>query len=59
MKKEHVGVIPGISEYVTEFTSDRAIGSEGYLVDKGLIPLPDGERTSVQKEAVGLPKLSL
>lgn len=40
IKKAHVGVVPGIMEYVAEFTSDEASGEEGYLVDKGLIPLP-------------------
>lgn len=41
IKKAHVGVVPGIMEYVAEFTSDEASGEEGYLVDKGLIPLPE------------------
>lgn len=40
IKKEHVGVIPGIEEFVAEYTSKEAIGEDGYLVDKGLIPLP-------------------
>jgi phosphate transport system substrate-binding protein len=44
IKKGHVGVIPGIAEYATEFTSDKATGPEGYLTDKGLIALPDSER---------------
>lgn len=39
VKAEHVGVIPGIMEYVAEFSSEEAAGEEGYLVDKGLIPL--------------------
>ena len=34
VKKEHVGVIPGISDFVSEFTSEKAWGDEGYLVDK-------------------------
>ncbi len=41
IKKAHVGVIPGIAEYATEFASEAAGGEDGYLVDKGLIPLPD------------------
>ena len=41
IKKAHVGVVPGIMEYVAEFISDEASGEEGYLVDKGLIPLPE------------------
>ncbi len=40
IKKAHVGVIPGIAEYAAEFMSEDAAGEEGYLVDKGLIPLP-------------------
>jgi phosphate transport system substrate-binding protein len=40
VKKEHVGVVPGIAEFAAEFTSDAANGEEGYLLDKGLIPLP-------------------
>ena len=39
VKKQHVGVIPGIAEYVKSFTSKRAIGPRGYLTDLGLIPL--------------------
>ncbi|MEM8842167.1 MAG: substrate-binding domain-containing protein [Pseudomonadota bacterium] len=39
IKKAHVGVVPGIGEYASEFVSDRASGDEGYLSDKGLIPL--------------------
>lgn len=40
IKKAHVGVVPGIAEYAAEFVADRASGDEGYLTDKGLIPLP-------------------
>ncbi len=41
IKVAHVGVIPGIEEYAAEFTSDAAAGEDGYLADKGLIPLPE------------------
>ena len=41
IKAAHVGVVPGIKEYAMEFASDAAAGEEGYLVDKGLIPLPE------------------
>ena len=40
VKKAHVGVVPGIMEYVGEFASERASGNGGYLSSKGLIPLP-------------------
>ncbi len=44
VKKSHVSAIPGIKQYLAEFTSEKAWGSEGYLADKGLIPMPDAER---------------
>jgi phosphate transport system substrate-binding protein len=46
IKKQHIGVIPGMMEYVGEFLSDEAIGEEGYLLDKGLIPLPADEHNA-------------
>jgi len=58
-KKAHVGTIPGIAEFLAEFTSDRAWGEEGYLADKGLIPMPDAERTSVAETVKNLVPLSL
>jgi phosphate transport system substrate-binding protein len=51
VKGAHVAVIPGIKEYVAEFTSDRAWGDEGYLSEIGLIPLPTAERAEVAKAA--------
>jgi len=51
VKKAHVGTIPGIAEYVAEFTNDKAWGEEGYLADKGLIALPKDERAKVAAAA--------
>lgn len=59
VKQQHVGVIPGIEEYVVEFTSDKAWSEDGYLVDKGLIPLPDDDRAAMQSQARGLAPLSM
>jgi phosphate transport system substrate-binding protein len=39
VKKSHVDQIPGIREYLAEFTAEDTWGDEGYLADKGLIPL--------------------
>jgi phosphate transport system substrate-binding protein len=44
VKNAHVKSIPGIREYVHEFTSESAIGDEGYLADRGLIPAPIADR---------------
>ncbi len=53
-KKEHVGVIPGMEEFIAEYTSDAAWGPEGYLADKGLIPLPDDARATSAEDAKAL-----
>ncbi len=47
VKKAHIDVIPGIKEFTAEFTSEKAWGTEGYLADKGMIPMPDTERKQV------------
>ena len=39
VKKAHVGVVPGLKEFLAEFTSKKAMGSRGYLTDIGLVPL--------------------
>ena len=44
VKMAHIGTVPGVKEYLTEFTSDKAWGPDGYLADKGMIPMPDDER---------------
>ena len=54
VKKAHVGTIPGIQEFVAEFTAEKAWGEAGYLADKGLIPLPKAEREKLGKEVQGL-----
>ena len=58
VKLPHVGTIPGIKEYVAELTSEKAYGPDGYLVDKGLIPLPDAARKEMTKQASELVKLN-
>ena len=54
VKKAHAGVIPGIPEFLAEFTSEKAWGPEGYLADKGLIAMPEAERAKFRKAAVEL-----
>ena len=58
VKKAHVGVIPGIKEFITEFTSEKASGNEGYLADKGLIPLPAEQRKQAAADANNLKTLA-
>ena len=54
LKNAHVGVIPGLKEFVAEYTSERSFGPEGYLADKGLIALPDDQRAAVAKSTADL-----
>lgn len=49
IKGAHVGKIPGIKEFAMEFTSENAMGEDGYLTERGLIPLSDEELEQVQK----------
>jgi phosphate transport system substrate-binding protein len=43
VKKQHVGVIPGLKEFVSEFVSEKAMGLDGYLFPAGLVPLSDDD----------------
>lgn len=51
VKNAHLDTFPAIKDYVEEFTSDKAWGPNGYLADKGLIPLPDAERKAMAQKA--------
>lgn len=59
VKKAHVGVIPGIEEYLAEFTSEDAFGEDGYLAEKGLIPMQDEELDAVKAAVSNLTPLSM
>ena len=59
VKKAHVGVIPGIEEYIATFTDEDAWGPYGYLADKGLIPLPDADREAMRAQATAFAQLSM
>jgi len=47
VKQQHIGQIPGIDDYLSEFISEGAWGEEGYLADKGMIPLGEDERSTI------------
>ena len=59
VKDAHVGKVPGIKEFLAEFTSDKAFGEFGYLTEKGLIPLGEAEREKVRSDALELAPLKL
>ena len=52
-KKEHLDLIPGMREFVKEIISTDTVGPEGYLLQKGLIPLTNLEVKKVRGEVIG------
>nr|WP_233343244.1 substrate-binding domain-containing protein [Hyphomonas sp. Mor2] len=52
VKREHLPLVPGLLEFVEEFTQEDAWGPDGYLADKGLIPLMREERVRVREAAI-------
>ncbi len=56
VKKQHIGVIPGIQEFITEFV--KAGTRDGYLVKAGLIASPDAVRAPMLAATKSLPLLS-
>ena len=53
-KKQHIGVVPGLEEFIAEYASDKAMGEDGYLAAKGLVPLPADELAKQQEAAKAL-----
>ncbi|NTA35933.1 substrate-binding domain-containing protein [Agrobacterium salinitolerans] len=50
VKKAHLGVIPGLKEYVEFFTSDEMIGPDSPLANYGLVAAPDAEREEIRSK---------
>ena len=59
VKKAHVGLIPGMAEFLAEFTAEDTWGEDGYLADKGLIPLSDELRNDWSAKINGLVPLDM
>ena len=59
VKKAHIEVIPGMKGYLAEFTSDKSWGEEGYLADKGMIPMPKEEREQYNKVVADLKTMDM
>lgn len=59
VKASHVGQVPGIMAYLKEFTNEDTWGEDGYLVDKGLIPLTEEERAKEAAKILALEPLTM
>jgi phosphate transport system substrate-binding protein len=58
VKKQHVGVIPGMEKFVAEYVSAKAMSKDGYLARKGLVALPKAEADTISKNAIALTPLT-
>ena len=56
VKHAHIGVVPGIAEYMTEWT--KHWGNDQVLADAGMIPLGSDEAAEMAKRMKDLPKLT-
>ena len=54
IKKQHVGVVPGIEQFAAEYVSPKAMSRDGYLARKGLVALPkaEGEKIAASVKAL-------
>jgi phosphate transport system substrate-binding protein len=59
VKKQHVGQVPGMAEFVAEYVSPNALGNDGYLADKGLITLPDDQAEKSRAAATAMTTLTI
>ena len=59
VKKEHIGIIPGLKEFTEEYLSEKAMGEDGYLLDKGLIPLDEDTLEEIISNAENLTIVNL
>jgi phosphate transport system substrate-binding protein len=54
IKKQHVGLVPGLDKFAAEYVSSKAMGEDGYLAKKGLVTLPKKEADMIRQNATGL-----
>ena len=59
VKKQHVGVTPGLEQFVMEFMSEAAAGRGGYLQDRGLVPLLQAELLTQRAVATALTPMTV
>jgi len=56
VKHQHIGVVPGVKEYMAEWT--KHWGNDGALSDAGMIPMPKSERDKYKAAMTNLPVLT-
>jgi phosphate transport system substrate-binding protein len=58
VKKQHIGVVPGIDKFAGEYVSAKAMSKDGYLARKGLVTLPKAEAEKVAADVKALKVLT-
>ena len=53
IKNAHRSVIPGMNDFIAEYTKDDTMGPDGYLKERGLVALGDDARKKIQDAATG------
>jgi phosphate transport system substrate-binding protein len=53
-KKQHLGITPGIAEFIAEYVSEKTMGSRGYLANLGLVALPARQQAKVRAVATDM-----
>lgn len=59
IKKQHVGIIPGLDKFALEYVSNKALGEDGYLAKKGLVTLPKNELGAVRRNVTGMAPMQM
>ncbi|MYL23927.1 substrate-binding domain-containing protein [Vreelandella massiliensis] len=59
VKNQHADMVPPLYEYANMFMEEQMIGEGGYLVDIGLIPLPEAEREAWRQKVADRAELAL
>lgn len=59
VKNAHVNSVPGMMEFLQEYVSEAAMGEDGYLSDKGLIPLPEHKLQQLRQDVLALKPLQM
>lgn len=58
VKKQHIGVIPGLDKFVAEYVSEKAMSKDGYLARKGLVALPKEDAAKSMEAATSMKTLT-
>ena len=58
VKNAHRKVIPGMDEFIAEYTSTASMGKDGYLHERGLVVLSDDMLKEMQERAKNAAKMS-